>query len=73
MIKNIIILLMVISLNSCDQAKSNSSVSGEDGDVSNMIAPVKSMIGDTLTLTWYFFDWITGDYGGDGEMSFVLE
>ena len=41
------------------------SVSGEDGDVSNMIAPVKSMIGDTLTLTWYFFDWITGDYGGD--------
>ena len=49
------------------------SVSGEDGDVSNMIAPVKSMIGDTLTLTWYFFDWITGDYGGDGEMSFVLE
>jgi hypothetical protein len=49
------------------------SVSGEDGDVSNMIAPVKSMIGDTLTLSWYFFDWITGDYGGDGEMSFVLE
>ena len=49
------------------------SVSGEDGDVSNMIAPVKSMVGDTLTLTWYFFDWITGDYGGDGEMSFVLE
>ena len=34
---------------------------------------VKSMVGDTLTLTWYFFDWITGDYGGDGEMSFVLE
>ena len=30
-----------------------------------MITPVKSMIGDTLTLTWYFFDWITGDYGGD--------
>ena len=49
------------------------SVSGEDGDVSNMIAPVKSMIGDTLTLSWYFFDWITGDYGGDGEMNFVLE
>ena len=38
-----------------------------------MIAPVKSMFGDTLTLSWYFFDWITGDYGGDGEMSFVLE
>ena len=49
------------------------SVSGEDGDVSNMIAPVKSMVGDTLTLSWYFFDWITGDYGGDGEMSFVLK
>jgi len=42
-------------------------------DDSNMIAPVKSMIGDTLTLSWYFFDWITGDFGGDGEMSFVLE
>ena len=49
------------------------SVSGEDGDVSNMIAPVKTMIGDTLTLNWYFFDWITGDYGGDGEMSFILD
>ena len=49
------------------------SVSGEDGDVSNMIAPVKSMIGDTLTLSWYFFDWITGDDGGNGEMNFVLE
>ena len=48
------------------------SVSGEDGDVSNMIAPVKSMVGDTLILSWYFFDWITGDYGGDGEMSFIL-
>ena len=49
------------------------SVSGEDGYVSNMIAPVKSMIGDTLTLSWYFFDWITGDDGGNGEMNFVLE
>ena len=50
-----------------------SSVSNSQGEVSNMIAPVKSMIGDTLTLSWYFFDWITGDYGGDGEMSFILE
>ena len=49
------------------------SVSSEDGDVSNMIAPVKSMVGDTLILSWYFFDWITGDYGGDGEMSFFLK
>ena len=48
------------------------SVSGEDGDVSNMIAPVQTMIGDTLTLSWYFFDWISGDFGGDGEMRFVL-
>ncbi len=30
------------------------------------------MIGDTLTLSWYFFDWITGDYGGDGEMSLLF-
>ena len=30
------------------------------------------MVGDTFDfLSWYFFDWITGDYGGDGEMSFV--
>jgi len=25
-----------------------------------------------LVLYWGFYDWITGDYGGDGEMSFVL-
>jgi hypothetical protein len=43
------------------------SVSGADGDVSNMIAPVKSMIGDTLKLSWYFFDWITGDNPVDVE------
>ena len=49
------------------------SVSGEDGDVSNMIAPVKSMIGDTLVLSWEFYDWIYGDYGGNGQVSFVLD
>ena len=27
-----------------------------DGEVSNMIAPVKSMIGDTLILNWEFYD-----------------
>ena len=27
----------------------------------------------SLTCSWYYFDWITGDFGGDGEMSFVLE
>jgi hypothetical protein len=31
------------------------------------------MIGDTLVLYWEFYDWITGDYGGNGEMNFVLE
>ena len=49
------------------------SVSGSDGEVSNMIAPVKSMIGDTLVLYWEFYDWIYGDYGGNGQLSFVLD
>ena len=49
------------------------SVSSEDGEVSNMIAPVKSMVSDTLILSWYFFDWIIGDYGGDGKINFVLK
>ena len=27
------------------------------GEVSNMIAPVQSMIGDTLVLNWVYYDW----------------
>jgi len=38
-----------------------------------MIAPVKSMIGDTMTLNWEYYDWIYGDYGGNGQMSIVLD
>ena len=64
----------VIGFSGMEVPTSNSaSVSSSDGEVSNMIAPVKSMIGDTLVLYWEFYDWIYGDYGGDGEMSFVLE
>ena len=51
----------------------SASVSNAEGEVSNMIAPVKSMIGDTLVLSWEFYDWIYGDYGGNGQMSFVLD
>ena len=51
----------------------SSSVSNSDGEVSNMIAPVRSMIGDTLELNWEYYDWINGDYGGDGKMSIILE
>ena len=32
------------------------SYSGEDGILNNMIAPVRSMIGDTLMLTAFWFD-----------------
>ena len=64
----------VIGFSGMEVPTSNSaSVSSSDGEVSNMIAPVKSMIGDTLVLYWEFYDWIYGDYGGDGEMSFVLD
>ena len=35
------------------------SISNGDGEISNMIAPVKSMIGDTLYLTAEWFDGYT--------------
>jgi hypothetical protein len=38
-----------------------------------MIAPVKSMIGDTLILNWEFYDWIYGNYGGDGNIKIILD
>ena len=49
------------------------SVSGEDGEVSNMIAPVQSMIGDTLILSWVYYDWIYGNYAGEGSISIILD
>ena len=49
------------------------SVSNAAGEVSNMIAPVKSMIGDTLILNWEFYDWIYGTYGGDGNIKIILD
>ena len=64
----------VIGFSGMEVPTSNSaSVSSSDGEVSNMIAPVKSMIGDTLVLYWEFYDWIYGDYGGNGQINFVLE
>ena len=49
-----------------------SSVSNSDGEVSNMIAPVQSMIGDTLVLNWVYYDWIYGNFAGAGEIKIVL-
>ena len=50
-----------------------SSVSGQDGEVSNMIAPVRIMIGDTLVLDYYYFDWIYESDLYQGQMKFVLD
>jgi hypothetical protein len=38
-----------------------------------MIAPVKSMIGDTLILNWEFYDWIYGNFGASGQIVIVLD
>ena len=46
------------------------SYSNAKGEVSNMIAPVKTMVGDTLILTWEFF---AEDKLHDGKIEFVLE
>ena len=51
----------------------SASVSNADGEVSNMIAPVKSMIGDTLILNWEFYDWIYGNFGASGQIVIVLD
>ena len=51
----------------------SSSVSNSDGEVSNMIAPVKSMIGDTMTLQWEYYDWIYGNYAGSGSIGIILD
>ena len=46
------------------------SYSNAKGEVSNMIAPVNNMVGDTLILTWEFF---AEDKLHDGKIEFVLE
>ena len=43
------------------------------GEVSNMIALVKSMIGDTLILNWEFYDWIYGNFGESVQIVIVLD
>ena len=50
-----------------------SSVSNSQGEVSNMIAPVETMVGDTLILSWIYFDWVYESDTYEGEMKFVLE
>ena len=50
-----------------------SSVSNSQGEVSNMIAPVETMVGDTLILSWIYFDWVYDSDTYEGEMNFVLE
>ena len=49
------------------------SVSGSDGEISNMIAPVQIMVGDTLILNYVYFDWVYESDNYSGEMRFVLE
>ena len=49
------------------------SVSNADGEVSNMIAPVKIMVGDTLILDYNYFDWINESDIYNGQMKFVLD
>ena len=49
------------------------SVSNADGEVSNMIAPVRIMVGDTLILDYYYFDWINESDIYNGQMKFVLD
>ena len=50
-----------------------SSVSGQDGEVSNMIAPVNTMEGDTLILSWIYFDWVYESDTYEGEMKIVMD
>ena len=49
------------------------SISNESGEVSNMIAPVKTMVGDTLILTWLYFDWVDESDSYEGEIKIVLD
>ena len=49
------------------------SVSNGSGEVSNMIAPVNTMAGDTLILSWIYFDWAYESDTSEGEMKIVLD
>ena len=49
------------------------SVSNESGEVSNMIAPVNTMVGDTLILSWIYFDWVYESDTYEGKMKIVLD
>ena len=51
----------------------SASVSNANGEVSNMIAPVRTMIGDTLVLSWIYFDWVYESDTFHGEMKIVLD
>ena len=67
-------LLLIYLVSGMEVPTSNvSSVSNSDGEVSNMIAPVQSMIGDTLILSWVYYDWIYGNYAGEGDISIILD
>ncbi|SVC03795.1 uncharacterized protein METZ01_LOCUS256649 [marine metagenome] len=47
----------IIGFNGMEVPTSNTiSYSNASGEVNNMIAPVKTMVGDTLTITWYYSD-----------------
>ena len=64
----------ITGFNGMEVPTSNSvSVSGSSGEVSNMIAPVRSMVGDTLVLDYYYFDWIYESDLYQGQMKFVLD
>ena len=64
----------ITGFNGMEVPTSNSvSVSGSSGEVSNMIAPVRSMVGDTLVLDYYYFDWIYESDLYHGQMKFVLD
>ena len=59
--------------NEKDNTNHIASVSNAQGEVSNMIAPVETMVGDTLILSWIYFDWVYDSDTYEGEMNFVLE
>ena len=47
----------IIGFDGFEVPTSNSiSYSNSSGEINNMIAPVRTMAGDTLTLTWYYSD-----------------
>ena len=49
-----------------------SSYSREDGEVNTMIAPVKTMVGDTATIFYAWYDDWRGEDGG-GEFNIIFD